>query len=240
MRFNFFTMEKKKKAEQIFDVPIFTPENKGKLEAFYEKNKKPILYFFSIVAIALIGFLGYKNLIIKPKEKEARSLIFMAENYFQADSFEKALNGKQPSVMGFLDIIDEYGNTPTGNLAKYYAGLCCLHLGKYEDAVDYLKKYRTNSEIMKPLSLGALGDAYSQLKEYKAAVRHYVRAAKCRKNTFTSPFFYMKAGLTYEAMEEYEKALKYFQKIKEDFPKSQEAGKVDKYIGRCKAKIENQ
>ena len=232
-------MEKKKTADQIFDVPIFTAENKGKLEALYEKNKKPIVYFFSFVAIVLIGFLGYKNFIIKPKEKEARSMIFMAENYFQVDSYEKALNGKPPSIMGFLDIIDEYGNTPTGNLAKYYAGLCYLHLGKYDDAVDYLKKYRTHSEIMKPLSLGALGDAYSQLKDYDAAAKHYLRAAKCKNNTFTSPFFYMKAGLTFETLQEYENALKYYEKIKKDFPKSQEAGKVDKYIGRCKARIEN-
>ena len=134
LHFNFFIMEKKKGVEQLFDIPIFNPETKGKLEELYENNKKTIMYFLSFVAIALIGYFGYKGLIIKPKEKEARGLIFMAENYFQADSFQKALSGHPPSVYGFLDIIDEFGQTPTGNLAKYYAGLCYLHLGKYDDA----------------------------------------------------------------------------------------------------------
>jgi len=236
---NFFIMEKKKSVEQLFNIPIFTPENRGKLETFYEKNNKTIVYFLSFVAIAFIGYFGYKNFIIKPKEKEARSLIFIAERYFQADSFQKALNGQPPSVYGFLDIIDEYGNTPSGNLAKYYAGLCYLHLGKYEDAVDYLKKYKTNSEIMKPLSLGALGDAHAQLKEYDDAVKYYLKAAKSKKNTFTTPFFLLKAGITYGAMDEDEKALKAFEKIKKDYPKSQQANNIDKYIGRAKAKIEN-
>jgi tetratricopeptide (TPR) repeat protein len=233
-------MDKKKGVEQLFDIPIFNPETKGKLEDLYEKNKKTIVYFLSFVAIALIGYFGYKGLIIKPKEKEAQGLIFMAENYFQSDSFQKALSGHPPSIYGFLDIIDEFGQTPTGNLAKYYAGLCYLHLGKYEDAVTYLKKFRTNSELVKPLSLGALGDAYSQLKEYDEAIKYYLRAAHCRKNTFTSPFFYMKAAQTYEFIKEYDKALKLYQKIKKDYSKSQQAGSIDKYIGRINALQGNQ
>ena len=106
--------------------------------------------------------------------------------------------------------------------------------------VEYLKKYRTSSELLKPISLGALGDAYCQLKDYDEAIKYYLKSARCKKNTFTSPFFYMKAAQTYEFIKEYEKALKLYQKIKKDYPKSQQAGNIDKYIGRIDALIGNQ
>ena len=153
------------KVEKLLDIPIFTPENRGKLEHFIHEKKNLLSYILGGVLLVILLFIAYKVFIIKPKEKEASELIFMAQSYFQKDSFELALNGKDESFYGFQGIVDEFGSTATGNLAKYYAGICYLRLGEYEDAIKYLKKFRTNSEILKPLKLGGIGDAYSQLQE---------------------------------------------------------------------------
>ena len=87
------------------------------------------------------------------------------------------------------------------------------------------------------MKLGDIGDAYSQLKEYEKAGDYYLKAAKAKKNSFTAPYFYIKAGLVYEKLEDYKKAKEIYQKIKDQFPKSQEAGTADKYLGRVDARI---
>ena len=42
---------------------------------------------------------------------------------------------------GFLDVVDKYGSTPSGNLAKHYAGICYLRTGDLENAAKYLAKF---------------------------------------------------------------------------------------------------
>ena len=72
--------------------------------------------------------------------------MFMAEKYFELDSFNLALNGNTEHL-GFLDIIDDYKRTKSANLANYYAGLCYYYLGDYELAIDYVSDFSTSNPI---------------------------------------------------------------------------------------------
>ena len=229
--------KKKDTSDAPFQIPIFTSENKTRLENFYETYKQQATYVLSGILIILIGFYAYRNFVVKPKETEARDLIFMAEYYFGIDSFELALNGPpDQSFFGFLDIIDDYKSTKTGNLARYYAGICYMHLQDYDEAIRQLKKYRTKSRMLRPITYGAIGDAYSELEDYKQAVKYYVKAYKNNKNEFTTPLYMSKAALVYEELEQYNKAIEIYEAIKKDFKDTQEAANVDKYLGRVKMK----
>ena len=100
-------------------------------EHFIEKNQKNITIAL-IVIVAVVGiFLGYKRFIVSPKEKDAKNEIFAAEQYFEKDSFNLALNG-DGNNLGFLDVIDKYKSTKPGKLARYYAGISYLKLGKFQ------------------------------------------------------------------------------------------------------------
>ena len=85
-------------------------------------------------------------MIFQPKEVDAQSQIFRAEQYFEKDSFKLAFEG-DGDALGFNDIIDEYGVTETANLAHYYAGICYLRLGEYENAIDDLKSFDSNDRL---------------------------------------------------------------------------------------------
>jgi len=228
---------KKETSDAPFNIPIFTPENRTRLENFYENYKKQITYVLGAIVVVLVGIYVFKNLIVKKKEAEAQNMIFTAQNYFAKDSFELALNGKEESFYGFLDIIDEYKFTKTGRLARYYAGICYMRIGDYEEALRHLKKYHTSSKLLKPISIGIIGDAYSELEEYQKAAKYYLKAAKSVKNKLTSPLYYSKAALVFEELGKDKKAMHIYELIKEDFPESQEAINADKYIGRVKARL---
>ena len=96
-------------------------------EHFIEQNQRTITIAL-IVIVAVVGiFLGYKRFIVSPKEKEAQSQMFAAEQYFEKDSFNLALNG-DGNYLGFLDIIDQYKVTKSAKLARYYTGISYLKL----------------------------------------------------------------------------------------------------------------
>lgn len=204
----------------------------SKTEQFIEDNNK----LLTIIAIALIvivgGYWGLKKLYFQPLETEALNSIYPAQNYFDTDSFNIALNGDGNSL-GFLDVIDEYGSTKPGKLAKYYAGICYLHLGDFEQAIEYLDSFSAEDVMVSATDNGAIGDAYLELGNKDKAVKFYKKAIEATDNEITAPTYLMKLGMLYEEMGEKGKAVETYSKIKHDFKTSPEARQIDKYITRA-------
>lgn len=125
--------------------------------------------------------------------------MWMAEQYFAKDSFNLALNG-DGNYLGFLDIIEEYSITKSANLANYYTGISYLHLGQYENAIEYLKQFESNDKMIAPIAYGAIGDAYVELENTDEALVFYKKAVTSSENDFTAPIYLMKIGLVQEKM----------------------------------------
>ena len=207
-----------------------------KTEQFIEDNQKLITYVVGAVILIVGAYLAFHKFYMQPKEKEALSQMFMAENYFEKDSFNLAING-DGNYLGFLDIIDDYAMTKSANRAKYYTGISYLHLGQYEDAIDYLKKFKTDDLLLAPVKMGAMGDAMLELGEKEDALKQYKKAYAETDNELTTPVYKMKAAKLLESMDKFDEALKLYEEIKKDYPQSTEGTTVDKYIARVKIKI---
>jgi tetratricopeptide (TPR) repeat protein len=225
----------KKKAQQADNLQELESAL-TKTERFVEENQKPITYAVGAIILVVIAYLGFTRFYLHPREQEAQSQMFMAENYFERDSFNLAING-DGNYLGFLDIIDDYGMTKSANLAKYYTGISYLHLGQYEDALDYLKGFKTKDLLLGPIAEGARGDAKLELGDMEGALTHYKKAYAMNDNELTTPVYMMKAARLLETMDELEDALALYQEIKQKYPETNEGQNVDKYIARVEIKL---
>jgi tetratricopeptide (TPR) repeat protein len=213
-------------------------ETASKTEDFVAKNQNIIIGVVGAIALVLVGYLAYQKFVAAPKEDEAATEMFQAQQYFQqatdgvaSDSLYKlSLKGAE-GKFGFVDIADNYSGTDAGNLANYYAGIAYLNTGKYTEAIEYLGKFKSDDIVLSALAKGAIGDAYSQNNQPKEALANYVKAVEANKNDFTTPRFLLKAGKTALALGNKEDALKYFTDIKDNFDASPEAASVDVLIG---------
>jgi tetratricopeptide (TPR) repeat protein len=204
-------------------------------ERFFEANSKIITIIFGAAVVVALLLLATHRFYSLPREAKAKEQIFVAEQYFEKDSFNLALNG-DGNFPGFMDIINDYGGTSAGNLSRYYAGVSNLHLGKYQDAIDYLEDFKTDDLLLHPVALGATGDAYSELGKNEKAVKLYMEAAELNPNAFTSPVYYLKAGNLYEVLGKKDEALTAYKIIKEKYAESEQGRTIDKYIARLTAK----
>jgi len=221
--------KQEKKIDKTEERIVAVEEAFSKTEQFIEKYQKIILLVVGVIVIIVLGFFGFKRFYLGPKEKEAQTQMFMAEKYFEQDSLKKALNG-DGQYLGFLAIIDEYGMTKSANLSNYYAGICYLKLGQFDQAIDHLKKFSSSDEFVGPMAKGAIGDAYMELKQVDKAADYYEDAADMRKNDFSTPLFLMKAAMAYEELGKFDKALGMYKRIKADYPRSNEGREIDRYI----------
>ena len=205
-------------------------------ERFIESNGRIISIVVGAIVVVVAGILAFNRFYIQPKEDEALSQMFMAENYFEKDSFNLAING-DGNYLGFLDIIDDYGITKSANREKYYAGISYLHLGQYEEAIDYLKKFKTDDLLLSPVKEGAIGDAMLELGKKEDALSQYKKAYSATENELTTPVYKMKAAAILESMNQYADALKLYEEIKKEYPQTAEGSTVDKYIARLKVQM---
>ncbi|MFA5817699.1 MAG: tetratricopeptide repeat protein [Bacteroidales bacterium] len=201
-------------------------------EHFLEENYKTLLIGLGVI-VALVGIVWLGKLYLNKRNDEAQSQIYQAEKYLEMDSLDLALNG-DGNYLGFLDIAKDYKFTNTGNLARYSAGICYLHLGEYQQAIDFLNKYSKKDKVLGSLAIGATGDAYVELGDVDKGVAKYVEAADFAKNSFNTPLFLMKAGEIYELNGKYSEALKVYERIENEYPLSTEGTTIEKHIARVK------
>lgn len=210
-------------------------ETLSRTEHYLEENYKSLLIILGVVVV-IVGLFYMGRMYIGKKNSEAQSQMFQAEKWLEMDSLKLALNG-DGNYLGFLDIAKNYKLTKAGNLAKFSAGICYLHLGQYQDAIDFLTRYKKQDKVIGSLATGAIGDAYVELGDMGKGITKYIEAADYAKNSFNTPIFLLKAGQIYELQQKYTDALKLYRRIKDEYPESTEGITIDKNISRVQLLI---
>jgi len=207
-------------------------ETLTRTEHFLEENYKVLLTGLAVI-VAIVGLVWLGKLYLGKRGEEAQSQMYQAQKYLEMDSLKLALNG-DGNYLGFLDIAKDYKLTNSGNLARYSAGICYLHLGEYQEAIDMLEKYSKKDKVIGSLAIGATGDAYVELGNIDKGLDLYLEAADFAQNSFNTPLFLMKAGELYELTGKFAEALKLYERIESEYPESTEGSTIDKYIARVK------
>ena len=202
-------------------------------EQFIENNQKILTTVVLAIVILVGGYLLFKSYYMKPMEREAKNQMFRAEQYFMQDSFNLAVNG-DGNYLGFLDIIEEYKITKSANLAHYYTGISYLHMGQYEEAAGHLNEFKVDDKIIEPEKYGSLGNAYMEMGDIEKALDYYIKAYNADDNEYTCPYFMNQAAFAYEELGDYTKAIDLYEKIKLEYPNSNQSQEADKNIARLR------
>ncbi len=216
-----------KKDDTLVDIV----EARDNAQDFFETNQNTILMALVGAVLLIGGYLAYTYLFQAPREMEAIEAMEQAQRQFERDSFALALqnaNGDQ----GFLDVIDNYGSTKAGNLAQFYAGICYLHLGQTDAALEYLSDFSPAGEVMPTSKYGAMAEAYGEKGDFDQALNYYQKAINAGENEFLIAHYLKKKGMLQEKQGDMEGSKKSYQTIKDKYPFSPDGRDIDKYLAR--------
>ena len=241
---------KNKKEEQLAEnmdsttAEVFNTldETASKSEQWIEKNSKILFGALVAIVVVFLVFLGYNKYIVEPNEIEASNELGFPRKYFDeaataGSGIDSLLNlGLEGADgrYGFLDIAEKFSGTDAGNMANYYAGVSYLQMKQYDKAIEFLSKFNSDDEMLGPVALGAIGDAFSDINQEGEALEYYEKAANKKTNEFTTPLFLYKAGQTAMNLKEYSKAENLFSQIKEKYSKSDQGRDIEKFINAAK------
>ncbi len=225
-------------AEEKVNKGIDIEEGLGKAQLFIDNNKNAVMIGGGVVLAVVVGLIYFFQFYLPDQNVKAQKAMYMAEFAFGKDSFALALNGQTLGAnpyKGFASVAKDFGMTKAGKLANYYAGICCLNLNKYDEAISYLDKFSTKDPIIGALKLNATGDAYMELGKTEDGIKYYEKAAAFSDNESYTPYFLFKTGMALEKANKPAEAKEYYEKVRDQYPKSEESQKIEAYIARVSA-----
>ncbi|MEO7766536.1 MAG: tetratricopeptide repeat protein [Ferruginibacter sp.] len=228
-------------AEKQITVPaVEKNEIVERAKGFWAKFSKPIIYVGSALILVIGAWIGYKYLVLAPKEAKSADVIFPSEQLFDKmtqvgfnkDSINLVLNGGS-GITGILKIASSYSGTPAGNRANFIAGACYLHSKDFNKAIKYLKDFSTSATQVQTVAYGMLGDAYAELKKNDDALEYYKKAASVNtKDEFMTSESLFKAASYAESIGNTKEAIELYNKNKEEFPKNAHIPAIEKSLAR--------
>jgi TolA-binding protein len=221
-------------AETSQDQDFIVTEAIGKTEHFINQNRKSLSIIFGALLLAVGGYFFYQKVYVANKEKEAQTFLFYSEQNFNADSLKLAING-DGNHPGLKEIAEDYGVSPSGNLARYYLGMTYMKMKDYNNAIEELRSYDAKDDVTGAIAYGAIGDANMELKNTDEAISYYKKASNEKPNSFTTPIMLMKLATALELKGDFKDAKEAYLQIKRDYPSSNESQTLERYIAHAEA-----
>lgn len=196
---------------------------------FFEKNKKHVYTALTILVIAIAG------IILLVNKKKANNEIAGVElgkikSVYDANNFQQAVNGDSLGISkGLQYIVDEYGSTDNGEMAKIMLANSYLNIRDFDKAEKYFKDYSGGNVLLKVAAAAGQASVLEARNNYTDAAKEFERAAGIDKeNPFIDQYLFYAAKNYYRA-NDFTAARNMFDKIKTDFPKSKYIAESEKY-----------
>lgn len=209
-----------KESIEIIESPEALREEVSKVEKVIEKNSKTIFIGVGIVVVGLLAFFGnkyYQN----SQAEEGEKKLFPAVYQFEADSLDKA-------NQELLAVTNDFGGSAS-NLADFYLGVSYLKQGKFKEAIEKLKNFKSGDLLVQARAYSLIGDANMETKNYSEAISYYEKAAEYKANDSFTPGYLLKLAIAYETNGQNEEAIETYGKIIDNHPLSGEATISKKY-----------
>ena len=209
---------KKAQGNDLLENPDALAEQISRSEKFVKQNFNIVIGAVVVIALVIGGYMYFRS-TQSAKGAEAQQELFRAQLLFERDSLDRAQFG-DGNALGFEQIIEDYSGTDAANLSHFYMGVILIKKGEYDAAIDHLQAFSSDDLLIQARAYNLIGDAYVASGNNVNAASFYDKAADHNPTEQFSPLYLQKAAIAYEKMEDYEKAMKRYAKIVEDFPGS--------------------
>ncbi|MDZ4712110.1 MAG: tetratricopeptide repeat protein [bacterium] len=196
---------------------------------FFEKNKKHVYTALTILVIVIAGIVLLVN-----KKKANNDLagieLGKIKDVYNSNNYQQAVNGDSlGNSKGLQFIVDEYGSTENGEMAKLWLANSYYGLRDFDKAEKYYKDYSGSNSILKVSAAAGLAAVYEARNNFIEAAKQFEKVAAMDKdNPFVDQYLFY-AAKDYYRGNDLPAAKKLFDKLKQDYPKSKYMAEAEKY-----------
>ena len=202
---------------------------------WYQANKRIVNGALTGLVVLVIILVAYLNNVNSNNQKATAELGKIL-TYYDQGKYDVAVSGNlQENVRGLQSIVDDYGSTRAGELATFYLANCYYSQSNFDKALKYYLKVDVSDDLIAASALAGAASCYESKGDYAKAASTYENAAYRSSKDINVPENLFHAGQDYLAAGNKEKATELFKKVKKDFPTSNAAREIERWIAEASA-----
>jgi tetratricopeptide (TPR) repeat protein len=201
-----------------------------KVQTFYDKYKKAISIGVTATAVVVIATVVF---VKNRADNNERAVVQLAavHQLYDNGQFQMAIDGvPERNVVGLKAIVDNFGSTPTGDLARFYLADAYFQLGKYQEALEQFQDCSPSDDLLNASRLAGIAACYEALGNHKEAGSYFERAAAKDQTEGSVAEHLHYAARNYAEAGDKERALDLFRRIKKNHPTTTYGREADRYI----------
>lgn len=222
------TKRKKITKKQIKEDKLVT--SYYEVKSFYQENQSKILIGLGVIALIVVAVIWYSN-----KNSENNTLasteLMKVMSLYESGSYQEAIDGNTGSnVLGLKKIVDLYGGSENGELARIYLANAYYFMGDFDKALENYEDYSGSNDLLIAAALAGEAACYEAKEKFEEAAENYEKAFKISEYNSQNPEYLLKAGINYIKLKKFDEAKASFDLIKEKFKTSQAFRELERYL----------
>ena len=201
-----------------------------KVIEFYEEHQTKII-IAAVAVIAVIAAIVLYNNKLADDNVEATTELSRVIPIFEAGSYQEAIDGRPgTNISGLKKIVENYGGTDQGEIAKVYLAHAYFFLNDIGNSLGYYEDYSGDNKLFKATALAGQASCHEAEGQFEKAASKFKEAAYIDKFNPSNPDYLLRSGINYMKIGEEEEAKDLFEKILEDYESSNVVSTVNRYL----------
>ncbi|MEM0964262.1 MAG: tetratricopeptide repeat protein [Bacteroidota bacterium] len=212
------------------DLSVASTYSRG--QEFFEDHRNSIIGVIAgllLLAVAVIGWRTWQD----RRSSEGQVLLGTILTEYEAGNYQVALDGTDVTP-GLLEIADDYGSTPTGEQATFFAADALYQLGETDRALEMFEDY-DGSGLMEASALAGQAAIFEGQGDAERAAGLYERAAAAFESPASTPTYLLDAARAHQNAGDPEAAQAALTRIVDDWEDTPEARTAEAELGAARA-----
>jgi tetratricopeptide (TPR) repeat protein len=202
----------------------------AQVTSFYENNKKNIsigITVFVVVVIAAVVYLKNRS----ENNEKAMTQLGSIHQFFDNGQYQIAIDGvPERNIAGLRSIVENYGDSNAGDIAKFYLASAYYQIGNYDEALKYFEDCSLSDELLAVSRLSGIGCCYEAKGMHRDAAAYFEKAATKNTKDINAAENLNNAARNYVLAGDKEKALDLYKRLKKNYSTTSFGRDADRYI----------
>lgn len=197
---------------------------------WYETNKKLLANVGIAIVVLVAGTWFYVNNQRTNNEKAANEFAKVFA-YYDNGQFQLAINGvPEKNVRGLSAIVNDYGSTNYGNIARFYLANCYFSTGEVGKALEEYDDASLNAPFLEHSRIAGMAACYEVKGSFADAAKYFEKAGKADQNDPNAAEYLANAARNYVRSGNKEQAIELYKLIKKEHASSAAARDAERYL----------
>jgi tetratricopeptide (TPR) repeat protein len=204
----------------------------AEVTSFYEKNKRSISMGITALVVVVIAAVVYIKNRSENNEK-ALTQLGSVYQFFDNGQYQSAIDGvPERNIAGLRSIVENYGNSNAGDIAKFYLASAYYQVGNYDDALKYFEDCSPSDELLSVSRISGIAACYEAKGMHREAAGYFEKAATKSAKDVNVAENLNNAARNYAQAGDKEKALELYKRLKKNYSTTSFGRDADRYIAQ--------